>query len=301
MYSLTYRLLFYYTSLLIQKVLNIQIYSTVPSATRRIKMLTNRSRELQLRSGDENSHITIGSENWTYRSNGPQQTNRGGNYPTLIWSVSIHRIRPSNVLRDINNNANELVKAQTVNVRKGSQTVVRSSETLGQKMGKNENYPNVGQIDIRSSETLGPKVENSQKRSDTVAERQGNERAATEDSQLDTVHGCTDLLLTDTNMEKQALNCIPSKDPCQPRMCQNVNNVSTGRECNFKDTEGGHQMASNDVHDMVTGAFDSLTSVPELPAVRARPQPETRPQQSSNIETGAHLRPEPEDDVRFDN
>ena len=123
MYSMTYCLLFCYTSLLIQEVLNIRISSTAPSASRRKSLVTSRSREPQFCSGDENSQITIGSNSWTYRSNEPQQTNRDGNFPNLILSVSNHRIRPNNVLRDMNNNESvirELIRTQTVNARKAS-------------------------------------------------------------------------------------------------------------------------------------------------------------------------------------
>ena len=79
--------------------------------------------------------------------------------------------------------------------------------------------------------------------------------------------------------------------------------MSTGREDNFNliGTEGGHQMGSNDAHQMaavttsqnaglgsshhmVTGEFDSHNSVPEFLTGRTRPQSDSRPQSSYNRE-----------------
>ena len=113
------------------------------------------------------------------------------------------------------------------------------------------NARNSTNCEMKSHGTLGPELENGQNHQVAVAERQGNERAVSGD--LYRVQSCADLRPNNTNTENQTLRiCIPREDHQQIRAYQSVQNLSTGREDNFNltGTEGGHQMGSNDDHQM---------------------------------------------------
>ena len=68
-------------------------------------MLARRSREGEVSSEDENVEVMIGNENQTDSSQRHEQEVRSENFPNSVSSVSNHDIRPSNILRDISNDA----------------------------------------------------------------------------------------------------------------------------------------------------------------------------------------------------
>ena len=185
MYTLTFSLLFCYTSfLLIQKVLNIRLSSTIPSARRKLS-LPRRSRERKLSCGDQNSKILIGSKNWTYRSNGHEQRNGDANFPNSITSVSFNEIRAENLFENLN-------------------CRIQRSIDIALNAG------NSPQDHVMSNETHCPGIESGQKQQNVETERHRNDRAALEDSQLDTAYSCADLRFIDTNMETLALPTLIS-------------------------------------------------------------------------------------------